>query len=54
MLYLDYVILEQLIAARNSLENIAECDCAPNEVKLLVPLYNLTNGEFLGLDEYLA
>ena len=49
-LYLDCVILGKLIPARNTPENITN---APNEVRLFVPLYNLENGEFLGLNERL-
>ena len=53
-LYLDYVTLGQLIPARNSPENITKYESGYNEVKLFVSLYNLENGDFLGLDERLA
>ena len=52
--YLDYVILEQLIPAMNSPENIDEYECLPNEVKMVIPLYNADTGEFLGLEKRLA
>ena len=34
--YLDYVILGQLIPAMNSPENINEYECLPNEVKMII------------------
>ena len=52
--YLDYVILGQLIPAMNSLENIDEYERLPNEVKMVIPLYNADSGEFLGIEKGLA
>lgn len=53
-IYLDYVILGQLIQAMNTPENIEEYECKPNEVKLNTTLYNVDSGKFLGLDKRLA
>ena len=53
-IYLDYVILEQLIPARISPEDIEEYECLPNEVKLVVPLYDVGSGKFVGLGKRLA
>ena len=52
--YLDYVILGQLIPAMNSPENIDEYESLPNEVKMVILLYNAYSGEFLGLEKRLA
>ena len=52
--YLDYVILGQLIPAMNNPKNIDEYDCLHNEVKLVVPLYNVDSGHFLGLKKCLS
>ena len=53
-IYLDYVILRQLIRAINCSDIIEEYECKPNEVKLITPLYNINSGEFLGLKKSLA
>ena len=52
--YLDYVILGQLIPAMNSPENIDEYESLANEVKMVILLYNAYSGEFLGLEKRLA
>ena len=52
--YLDYVILGELITATNSHENVDEDECLPNEVKMVTPLYNADSGEFPGLEKRLA
>ena len=44
--YLDYVILVQLICAKNLPEDFDNCKCQPDEVNLCVPLYNVETGEF--------
>ena len=51
--YLDYVILGELIPATNSHENVDD-ECLPNEVKKVIPLYNADSGEFPGLEKRLA
>ena len=53
-IYLDYVILGQLICAKNLPEDFDNYECKPNEVKLCVPLYNTETGEFKGLQNWLA
>ena len=53
-IYLDYVILGQLIPAKNNPENIDEYECKENEVKLYIPLYDINTGKFWGLDTHLA
>ena len=47
-IYLDYIILGQLICAKNLSE-----ECKPDEVKLHVPLYNVDRGELQGLQNSL-
>ena len=53
-IHLDYVILRQLIPAKNNPKNIDEYECKGNEVKLYIPLYDVNTGKFLGLDTHLA
>ena len=53
-IYLDYVILGQLILTENNPENIDKCECKQNEVKLFSPLCDVNTEEFLGLDTRLA
>ena len=53
-IYLDYVILEQLIPAMNTPENIVEYESKPNEVKLTTALYNVDSGKILGLEKHLV
>ena len=53
-IYLDYVILGQLIPAMNTPENIEEYECKPKEVKLITTPYNVDSRKFLGLDKRLA
>ena len=38
----------------NNTENIEEYKCLPNKVKLVAPLYNVVNGDFLGFKKRLA
>ena len=35
-------------------KNIEEYECLPNEGKLIVPLYKIDSGDFLGLEKRLA
>ena len=53
-IYLDYVILGQLICTKNLPEDFDNYECKPNEIKLCVPLYNTETGEFKGLQNWLA
>ena len=53
-IYLDYVILGQLILTENNPENIDKYECKQNEVKLFSPLYDINTEEFLRLDTPLA
>ena len=53
-IYNHIFIFEQLVVAANQLENIDECNCKKNEVKLTVCLYDKSTGEFLGLNLQLA
>ena len=46
-IYLDHVILRQLIPAKNNPKNIDEYECKGNEVKLYIPLYDVNTGKFL-------
>ena len=46
-IYLDYIILGQLIPAINTTDNMDEYGCKPNEVKLITALYNVDSGKFL-------
>ena len=53
-IFLDYVILGQLIPARNKPKDTEECECLPNKVKIVVPLYDVESSKFLGLENRLA
>ena len=53
-IYLDYVILRQLIPVKSCPGITEEYECKPNEIKLITPLYNIGSGEFLGLKKSLA
>ena len=53
-IYLDYVVLGQLIPTKNSPQNLEDYECLPDEVKLVVLLYDMNSGKFLGLDKRLA
>ena len=48
-IYLDYVILAQILPAGVCPPNIDNYEFAENEVLLLVPLYNTKNRNFRGL-----
>ena len=53
-IYLDYVILGQLICAKNLPKDFDNYECRADEVKLCVPLYNVETGEFRGFQNWLA
>ena len=53
-IYPDYVILGQLIPAKNNPENIDECECKESEVKFFFHLYGINIGNFLKLDTRFA
>ena len=53
-IYLDYVILGQLICAKNLLENFDNYECGANGVKLCVLLYYVETGEFRDLQNWVA
>ena len=53
-IYLDYVVLGQLIPTKNSPQNLEDYECLPDEVKLVALLYDMNSGKFLGLDKRLA
>ena len=46
--------MEQLIPARISPEDIEEYECLSNEVKIVVPLYEVESSKFLGLEKRLV
>ena len=57
MIYCDYNILGQIISLRNSPENLDEAienDKTKTLVKMFVPIYNNTTGQFLGVKETLV
>ena len=43
-----------MIPARISPEDIEEYECLPNEVKLVVPLYDVESDKFMGLEKRLV
>ena len=47
-IYLDYVILGQLILANNC-PDLDNCKLKENEVMICAPLYNTENGHFRGV-----
>ena len=53
-IYIDYVILAQLICAKKLPEDFDNYECGADEVNLCVPLYNVETGEFRGLQNWLA
>ena len=53
-IYLDYVVLEQVIPAKNSSQNLEYFECLPNEVKLVVALYDVDSDKFWGLEKRLV
>ena len=53
-IYLDYVVLGQLIPAKNSPQNLEDYECLPSDVKLVVPLSDVNSGKFSGLDKHLT
>ena len=53
-MYLDNFIIGQLIIAANQPKDIESYVCAPNEVKLLSPVYELESGQFKGIRKQMA
>ena len=53
-IYLDYIILGQLICAKNLPEDFENYECKQDEVKLFVPNYNVKTGDFLDVQNWLA
>ena len=53
-IYLDYVVLGQLICAKHLSEDFDTYDCKPDEVKLYVLIYNNKTGEFKGIQNWLV
>ena len=52
--YLNYVVLGQIVPARNSPKNIENYVYQENEVKLYMPVYNTETGHFKGVRNWLA
>ena len=52
-IYLDFVVLAQILPASVCLPNIASYEFQENEVFLFVPLHNTKNGYFKGLKKWL-
>ena len=50
-IYLDYVMLGQLICSKTMPEDFENYDSKENEVKLCVSLYNVETGEVRGLQK---
>ena len=50
VIYVNCFILGQIIPALNSPPDIDSYQCKQNEVKIAIPMYDLSNGKFLGLD----
>ena len=53
-IYLDYIVLGQLIPAKNLPEDFENYECEQVEVKLFDPNYNVKTGVFLGVQNWLA
>ena len=53
-IYLDYVILGELICSKTMSEDFENYECKENEVKLCVPLYNIETREFRDLQKWFA
>ena len=53
-IYLDYVVLAQIVSASVCPPNIDNYEFGENEMLLLVPLYNTKNGYFKGLKKWLG
>ena len=48
-IYLNYVVLGQIIPMRNCPPDIDGFVCEKNEVKMYVPMYDLATGSFKGI-----
>ena len=53
-IYLDYAVLGQIIPVRNCPPDIENYECGRNEVKLIMPDYDTTNGHFKGVKKCLG
>ena len=53
-IYLDYVVLGQLICAKHLSEDFDNYDCKPDVVKYYVLIYNNKTGEFKGIQNWLV
>ena len=53
-IYLDYVVLGQLICAKHLSEDFDNYDCKLDEVKFYVLIYNNKTGEFKGIQNWLV
>ena len=54
IIYSDYIISGQVIPLKNPPENLVTYECKEREVKILVPLYDTTTGEFKGIKQTLG
>ena len=48
MIYLQHFVVWKIIAALNELVHIENYECTSGKVKLMIPVYDTTTGEFLG------
>ena len=53
-IYLDFIVLAQILLASVCVPNIASYEFQENEVFLFVPLHNTKNGYFKGLKKWLV
>ena len=51
--YVNYVIIAQIIPASNCLLDLDNYILKENEVSIYIPLYNTENGHFRGIKKYL-
>ena len=49
-IYVNCFVYGQIIPALNLPQDIDSCQCKQNEVKIALPLYDLSTGKFIGLD----
>ena len=50
-IYLDYVVLRQIIPMRNCPPDIDGYVCEKNDVKMYMPMYDLATGSFKGIEK---
>ena len=53
-IYVNSFIFVEIIPALNSPTDVESYQCKPNKVKMVQPLYNLSNGKFLCLKKRLG